>query len=203
MKTMQLIKTVIVLSVVIGCLGAVNVDAQENGCEGCEAFLSCFYECVTYGTYDPYWTESTVLFLANQHLPLKDGTLIIFLDGNAHGLVRTNVCLDRLDVDAINVCETIRRAGYKVPASGMIQVRLGETSSRTEMVSGWIKNFLGSILKAYDDPMQAGHYIKGIGKTNCWLMNKPNGYKGNFEWLEWVPPVYVSGTGEPNGCEPD
>jgi hypothetical protein len=138
----------------------------------------------------------TSLFIANQHVPLKGETPIIFLDGNGNGVVRTSVCLWRLDVDAINVCETIRKGGYPVPAAGMVQVRLGEVSPATFLVSGWVKNYTGKILKRKDDPYNSPGYVNGLGKTRCEHKIKFGGFFGDFSWLQWVPPRYVSGTGE-------
>lgn len=116
--------------------------------------------------------------LVNQsRIPLT--ARILFLDGNERPIARTSTGLSSMDLDEINVCETLNQKSptgqnvAAVPSAGVIEVIL--TSSGTTFprggAYGWIKNISGKFKKSVVEPFDGT--VTGIAKTECRLVG-PN-----------------------------
>lgn len=72
-----------------------------------------------------------------------------------------------MDLDEINVCETLNFPGAVVPPAGVIEVVLSPTGG----VYGWMKNLTGRFSKGVPEPFDGT--VTGVGKVECRLVG-PN-----------------------------
>ncbi len=156
-----------------------SVPKPESSGEFSQIF-SCFYECKRRpcaGTscYNAIaiaqnpWQEITTLMLVNQSPAQLLRAHILFVDGRQTPIAKTVTSLSPLDLDEINVCETLERGGVAVPSAGMIEVVLSPTGG----AYGWVKNLSGKFQRGVAEPFDNGQNVTGIGKTECRLVG-PN-----------------------------
>lgn len=147
--------------------------------------LSCFYECKDKEHRRGAWGEVTTLTLVNQSNSAVVAN-ILFFDGNQNCIATAQNYLHWVDLDEINVCETLNKGGIEPPRAGVIQVRLGESGGwDPTLVSGWVNYFIGTFKKGKPEPF-AGT-IGSTAKINCEFKNSV--------WSPGYPPcpsIYLS-----------
>ncbi len=144
--------------------------------------LSCFYEC----RGNPfYWSQVSTLTLVNQSNSAAWANVLLF-DSNQNCIATVNNYLHWVDLDEINLCETLNKGKIEPPHNGVIQVRLGEFGGwDPTLVSGWVNNFVGIFPKGIPDPF-AG-VIQSTSKISCKFKNSVwnPGYPP-------CPPIYLN-----------
>ncbi len=147
-----------------------GVPKPETSGEFSQVF-SCFYECKT-DRRGSNWLEVTSLMLVNQTARIPLLAEIFFLDGNQRPIAQTRTDLSPLDLDEINVCETLEQGLAApglgaTPPAGVIEVVLSPTGG----AYGWVKDVVGKFKKGNVEPFDGT--VNGIGKTECRLVG-PN-----------------------------
>ena len=178
---------------------AVNgVPKPESSGEVSPVF-SCFYECKL-DKKGGNWLEMTSLMLVNQSARLGLRADILFVNGNQQPIARTATDLSPLDLDEVNVCVTLDKAGLGVPPAGLIEVVLSVPGQNVPAggAYGWVKNVIGKIPR--DEPEPFHGKVSGVGKTSCRVVGpnvvRPEDILQRSVGVPVVNPVLIEGTAE-------
>jgi len=181
-------------------------DGQAPAPGEASTLLACFFECKE-GGYDGTWQEVTSLMLESLEPGSGQTTSIsLVIRGGIAALppvARIELTLGPNDLDEVNVCRSLERAGRPVPEAGLIEVMqrdvVLEPGSRTARVYGWVKNLVGEFDKTVDEPFQ-GH-AKSVGKTECRVVpTEPDEMRERLQNTATAPaidPVLIEGTRDP------
>jgi hypothetical protein len=190
----------------------VSVEHDVNGVPKPESsgevspVFSCFYECkkavfirgpLGAAVRGPRpWQEITTLMLVNQSAAQPLQAEILFVDGRQTPIAKTTIRLSPLDLDEINVCETLELGAIQVPPAGVIEVVLSPTGG----AYGWVKNVTGKFHRGVAEPFGVGQEVTGIGKTECRLVGPnvatPAQLRSRLEQAPPVVPVLIEGTAD-------
>ena len=158
--------------------------------------FSCFYECKPHRFNNQVWVETTSLMLVNQGR--EDLTAqVVLLDGNQNIIAIAPTQLSPLDLDEINICETLANnvLGVAVPQAGVIEVVL---TPGWGGAYGWVKNIVGGFKRGQPEPV-AG-FIRSVGKTECRLVGEnvvtPFEILSMLDPALFISPVLIEGTGD-------
>jgi hypothetical protein len=155
--------------------------------------FSCFYECKPHRFSNAFWRETTSLMLVNQSTRQTLTAQVVLLDGNENILAIAPTQLSPLDLDEINICETLDQTGVPVPQAGVIEVVLQPGWGGAY---GWVKDMVGGFKKGRPEPVDG--FMRSVGKTECRLVGE--NVTTPFEILTmldpalFVSPVLIEGT---------
>jgi hypothetical protein len=155
---------------------AVILLAMNTSVSAQPSVLQCFYECKLDFT-GARFAEVTTLMITNENQPpipgdhsnLHDATAV-FLDGRENVIAQSQTLLSGRDLDELNVCATMQRAGIFPPSAGLIQIAIRDISNPDQPVDGhgvstWMKNAVG--LFSISNPEPFRQRVTGVGKTPC------------------------------------
>jgi hypothetical protein len=178
---------------------AVNgVPKPESSGEVSPVF-SCFYECKL-DRKEANWLEVTSLILVNQSVRLPLIADMLFVNGNQQAIGRAITNLSPLDLDEVNVCATLDKAGLGVPPAGLIEVVLSVPGQNVPAggAYGWVKNVIGKIPRDEPEPFHAK--VSGVGKTACRVVGpnvvRPDDILQRGAGVPIVNPVLIEGTAD-------
>ncbi len=123
---------------------------------------------------------------------------LLILDGNENAIRQTSTILSPMDLDEVNICETLNLGGAGVPQAGVVEVLLtaGPFGAPTGGAYGWVKNVVGSFVRGNPEPF-AG-FVSAVGKTECRLAGtnvvNPLTLQARMGPVPGVPAVLIEGT---------
>jgi hypothetical protein len=162
--------------------------------------FSCFYECKPHKFNAQVWRETTSLMLVNQSTRQDLTAQVVLLDGNQNIIAVAPTQLSPLDLDEINICETLDNnvAGVPVPQAGVIEVVLQPGWGGAY---GWVKNIVGGFKRGQPEPV-AG-FIRSVGKTECRLVGENVTTSSEILTLLdpalFISPILIEGTADAGG----
>jgi len=180
------------------CLIQVGGQVKPESSGEFSPVFSCFYECKPNRFSALYWREETTLMLVNQSATFPVFARLLIIDGNENPIRLTSTTLSPMDLDEINICETLNLGGAPVPQAGVVEVLLtaGPFFAPTGGAYGWVKNVVGSFVRGNPEPF-AG-FVTAVGKTECRLVGNnvvtPATLAQRMAGVPGVPPVLIEGT---------
>lgn len=155
---------------------AVLMLAMNTSVSAQPSVMQCFYECKLDFTGGRF-AEVTTLMITNENQPplpgdhsnLHDATAV-FLDGRERVIAQSRTLLSGRDLDELNVCATMQRAGIFPPSTGLIQIAIRDITNPDLPTDGhgvatWMKNVVG--LFSISNPEPFRQRVTGVGKTQC------------------------------------
>ena len=153
--------------------GAFDPPASTFSSGEVSPVASCFFECKNDGRNV---FEDTHLMLINESTVETLDAEVLLIDAHEQAMVRFRSQLSPLDLDEVNVCRTLERAGILPPQAGVIEIVSIDASSNAPEggVYSWIKDIVSP--KRIDQIVvgQPGHSMSRAVSSDI-LLDRPAG----------------------------